>query len=262
MTDYTIAVVKDALRVLDIVGDSHKGITLTEITELSGLGKNKVFRILHTLQQSRMIYRDENGRFHLGLRISELAQNVHIHELLLNVSNPIMDELVDITQESVFLGVVSDTTALCIAAHESPRSMRLFARIGIQVPLYKGGVPKVLLANMQPKDREKLLTYFEGAVTEFVDWDELRDKLKTIREQGYSITVDELDEGAHSITAPIFDSKGQVVAAISIAGPSIRFPDDAIDDYIDLVMDATYRISETLGYKPMAEHQVNDRIFT
>lgn len=261
MTDYTIAVVKDSLSVLNCIGDSNKGLTLTEITDMSGLGKNKVFRILHTLQQSRMIYRDEHGRFHLGLRISELAQNVHIHDLLLSVANPIMDNLVNSTQESIFLGVVSDTTALCIAARESPRSMRLFAQVGIQSPLYMGGVPKVLLANMSIKDREKLLTYFEGLTASTdkpIDWINLRKRLADIQKQGYSLTVDELDEGAHSVTAPIFEAKGQVVAAMSIAGPSIRFTDVAIETYTNLIINATRQISEALGY----QHYPLEKILT
>ena len=252
MTDYTIAVVKDTLIVLNLIGDFTKGLTLTEATDVSGLGKNKVFRILHTLQESRMIYKDENGRFHLGMRISELAQNVHVHDLLLDISSPIMDDLVELTQESIILGVVTDTNALCIATRESPRSIRLFARVGIQSPLYKGGVPKVLLANMDAKDCEKLLAYFERDLNtsqDQVDWVKLRAKLAQIRMAGYSITVDELDKGAHSITAPIFNSKGQVLAAMSIAGPSIRFSDEAIEHCISVILDATDRISAALGYK-------------
>lgn len=266
MTDYTIAVVKDTLTILDHVGESIKGLTLTELRNLSGLGKNKVFRILHTLQESRMVYRDENGRFHLGLRISELAQNVHTHDLLLDICNPMMDELVEKTQESIFLGIVADTTALCIATRESPRSMRLFARVGIQSPLYKGGVPKVLLANMKHKQREKLLSYFESTVSlsdEPVNWAKLRAKLDSIRMQGYSITIDELDEGAHSVTAPIFDAQGNVLAAMSIAGPSIRFSEEAVQYYIQCITEATARISRELGYIPLANTPVlNEKLLT
>jgi IclR family KDG regulon transcriptional repressor len=265
LTDYTIAVVKDTLIVLDLIGKSIKGMTLTEVTDVSGLGKNKVFRILYTLQESHMIYKDENGRSHLGMRISELAQNVHVHDLLLDISSPIMDELVELTQESIILGVILDTNALCIATKESPRSMRLFARVGIQSPLYKGGVPKVLLANMDAKDREKLLTYFErdlNALHEQVDWVKLSEKLTHIRMAGYSITVNELDEGAHSITAPIFNSKGQVLAAMSIAGPSIRFSDEAIEHCISAILEATDRISSALGYKTINQPLIGNNILT
>ena len=65
---------------------------------------------------------------------------------------------------------------------------------------------------MQPKEREKLLVYFQSS-GEAIDWDALQSKLAEIRTQGYSITINELDEGAHSITAPIFDSQGKVIAA-------------------------------------------------
>lgn len=251
MADYIIEVVRDALTVLNLIGDARRGCTLTELTEQSGLGKNKVFRILHTLQETGMIYKSENARFHLGLRITELAQNVHAHKQLLDVCDPVMDELVEQTRESVFLGVVCDTNGQCIATRESPRSMRLLARVGVQVPLYKGGVPKVLLANMLPDEREKLLSYFESTVcseNEPINWQLLRKKLDEIRSQGYSITVDELDIGAHSITAPIFNSQGQVLAAMSIAGPSIRFSKETIEQHILLITSATKRISAALGY--------------
>lgn len=222
-----------------------------------------MFRILHTLEESRMIYKDENSRFHLGLRISELARNVHFHELLLDIANPIMDELVKLTQESVFLGVRLGSNALVIATRESPRSMRLFAQTGIQIPLYIGGIPKVLLANLDQKECERLLEYFQqGVMDEPVDWSKLHDKLMLIRQQGYSITVDEIDVGAHSITGPIFDKQNQIIAAMSIAGPSIRFSEENIQRYIDLIIKVTNNISEKLGFErettiDMQTHQQN-----
>ena len=251
MTDYTIVVVRDAVRVLDSFCNEQKGLTLTETVAKTGLGKNKVFRILHTLEQSRMVYRDGNQRFHLGFRVTEMADNVHQHHLLRDISEPIMAELLQKTQESIFLGVPAGHNALCIAALESTRSMRLYARVGILSPLYVGGAPKVLLANMTESKRERHLDYFEDTVTDqAVDWEELRRKLARIRHQGYGITIDELDLGAHSVSAPVFEASGQVIAGMSIAFPSIRFDDGNMKRYIELVTGATLRISTLLGYNP------------
>ena len=256
MTSYTIAVVQDAVAVLDAFSHVEKGLTLTEVAEKTGLGKNKVFRILHTLAQSRMVYRDSNQRFHLGFRVAELAQHVHQHHLLLDISEPIMQMLLADTQESIFLGIASGHNALCIAALESTRSMRLYARVGIQSPLYMGGVPKVLLANMNAIERESHVRFFEESVDNGnLDWLEFRQKLDGIREQGHSITVDELDLGAQSVTAPIFDSTGQVIAGMSIAGPSIRFAPDLVKRYIGLITDATLGISAAFGYNPSLESE-------
>ncbi len=257
MTDYTIAVVQDALHLLDSFCQEQKGLTLTEIVEKTGLGKNKVFRILYTLEQSRMVYRDGNHKFHLGFRLAELAHNVHQHDLLLDVSETVMDDLLEATQESIFLGVASGHNALCIAARESTRSMRLYARVGILSPLYMGGVPKVLLAYMNLKQREKHLKHFEKTVTaEDIDWGEFREKLATIRQQGHAITKDELDLGAHSVTAPVFDSSGRTIAGMSIAGPSVRFDENTIAGYVHLVREATLYVSAKLGYNPQHESSV------
>lgn len=87
----------------------------------------------------------------------------------------------------------------------------------------------------QPERAELLTTVFklDGPAQQA-----LEDKLAQIREQDYAIVVDELDVGAHSIAAPIRDHRGQVVAAISIAGPSHRFTDAAITRYVQLIVQA------------------------
>lgn len=259
MTDYTIAVVRDAVNVLDAFCNERKGLTLTEAVAKTGLGKNKVFRILHTLEGSRMVYRDGNQRFHLGFRVAEMADSVRQHHLLRDISEPIMAELLRKTQESVFLGVPAGHDVLCIAALESTRSIRLFARVGILSPLYIGGAPKVLLANMAEAERERHLSHFAETVRdESVDWDELRRTLAEIRRQGYGITVGDHDIGAHSVSAPIFDATGQVIAGMSIAGPTDRFGAENISRYVQLVTEATLRISALLGYNP--RYSVEDAI--
>jgi IclR family KDG regulon transcriptional repressor len=81
-----------------------------------------------------------------------------------------------------------------------------------------------------------------------IDPQKLEASLALIRQQGYAVVVDELDQGAHSIAAPIRDSQGRVVAAISIAGPSHRFTEERIQRYIQLVQEAALEISQALGY--------------
>ncbi len=76
MPDYTIGVVEDAIRVLDTFVDGKDRFTLAEITKESGLGKNKVFRILSTLQKHRFINRNEAGAYSLGLRFLEFGARV------------------------------------------------------------------------------------------------------------------------------------------------------------------------------------------
>lgn len=252
MPDYTVSALEDAISILDLLQNFREGAALAELTRASGMVKNKVFRMLFTLEKHHLVERDEHGRYRLGLRILEYAQHVQIQTTLLEASRPVMDWLVEETRESIFLGVVSGSEALCVAARESPRSVRLFAEVGRRAALHSGGVPKVLFAFLPEQERNALLDrYFAGdsaglGIT--VDRQGFEKRLAQIREQGYAIVIDELDTGAHSVAAPIRDYRGQVVAAISIAGPSDRFTEDCIPRYVQLALEAASQISQALGY--------------
>lgn len=254
MPDYTIAVLEDAVDVLHALLAAEDTLTLGEIARETGLGKNKTFRILATIEKHRLVQRDEDGAYRLGIRFLSFGERVRSQTDLLRAAQPAMDRLARETGESIFLGVIDGHEALCVDARESRRSIRLYARVGRRAPLYVGGVPKVLLAFLPEQEREARLDEIElEPYTEHttVDRAELAVLLAQVREQGYIVSADDLDLGAHSIAAPIWDYRGRVVAAISIAGPSARFTDAAIRRYVDLVCEAAADISAALGYEEM-----------
>lgn len=253
MTDYTVAVLEDAIRILELLKGQSRGLSLAELTEASGFIKNKVFRILFTLDKHRLVERDTDGQYWLGLGLSELGQHVHKQTILVEACEPVLDRLARETGESIFVGVVSGSDALCIAARESPKSIRLFAEVGRRAPLHSGGVPKVLLAHMPDKQRCALIEEFTrdpGMDGVTIEPARLEETLAIVRQQGYAVIADELDFGAHSVAAPIRDHQGRVIAAISIAGPSHRFPEETIERYIQLITNASLEISRTFGYQP------------
>lgn len=255
MADYTIAVLEDAIRVLSILEQHPGGLALTQITGASGFVKNKVFRILYTLEKHGFVERLDGRDYRLGLRLLELGHHVRSQSSLIEAGREVLDRLVKATGESIFMGILSGSEALCIDARESPQSIRLYAEIGRRVPLHSGGVPKVLLAFLPDEERQALLRQFEqdsGAPGVRVTASELEAVLAVVRRQGYAVVVDELDKGAHSVAAPIRDHTGCVVAGISIAGPSHRFTSEKIQHYIKLVLEASAEISHALGHAPAA----------
>lgn len=252
MPEYTIAVLEDAIHVLETFLNGGKRLTLAEITRICGFSKNKTFRILSTLEKHRFVERDDIGAYRLGVRFLDFGQRVRRETGLLQASRSVMDWLVEQTRETVFLGVIDGEEALCVDMRESPQSIRLFAEVGRRGPLYTGGVPKVLLAFLPDEERNALLDTLElKPITPHTITDRhiLEQALCEIREQGYIVTADDLDVGAHSIAAPIWDHRGRVVAAISVAGPSNRFTDDRIREYVNLVCQGAAQISRALGYR-------------
>lgn len=253
MPNYTIAVLADAIQVLESFLNGRSQLTLTDVVRETGLSKNKAFRILSTLERHRLVERVDGQGYRLGVRFLEFGQRVQRQMSLLEAARETMDQLVQETQESVFLGIIDEDQALCVDMRESPHSIRLFAEVGRRAPLYAGGVPKVLLAFLPPAERGAVLgrIRLEPITSKTVtSRAELERILKQIQEDGHLVATDDLDLGAHSIAAPIRDQRGQVVAAISVAGPSSRFDPQRIERYVSLVTRGAEEISRRLGYRP------------
>lgn len=256
MTDYTVAVLEDAIHILRVVRDHPEGLTLAQITGRTGMVKNKIFRILYTFEKQNMVRRDARGLYHLGADLLDFGQQVQSQTILLEVSRAVMDRLVVETGESIFLGVVNGCDALCIAMRESSHSIRLFAQVGRRAPLHSGGVPKVLFAFLPEAERARMLDTLIGKGADAqAERAALTRRLDQIRREGYAIVEDELDVGAHSVAAPIHNHRGQVVAAISIAGPTHRFPPERVRQYVDLILEAAQEISRAMGYQNPARQK-------
>lgn len=253
MNDYTIAVVRDAISVLEVLLRAGQPLTLAQLTQRTRFGKNKVFRILATLEADRLVVRDDAGAYSLGHRFLEFGAQVRTGDSLIQTAAPVMDWLLAETQETIFLGVIDGLETLIIDARQSPRSVRLTGGIGRRGPMHTGGMPKTLLAHLPDDERQAMLDDLPlDPVTPFTitDRQELERVLDQIRAQGYVVTADDLDLGAISIAAPIRDFTGDVVAAMSIAGPISRFPREVADQYVKLILEATARVSQALGYHP------------
>ena len=256
MTDYRIAVVEDTISVLEAFLPADHPLSLAEITEQTGLVKNKVFRILATLQAHGLVLRNDQGSYGLGLRMVEFGEAIQRRDVVIQAAAPVMDWLVEETRETIFLGAIDGIETLVLAARESPQSVRLFGTVGRRVPIHTGGVPKVLLAHLPTVERDAMLDRISlDPITPYTYTDraKLVAFLDQIRAQGYVVTADDLDVGAASIAAPIRDYTGRVVAAMSIAGPLSRMPEPTTRLYADLILKATARVSRTLGYRPLSQ---------
>ena len=207
MTNYVVGVLEESINIIYLLNDNPDGLTLAQITSSSGLVKNKVFRILFTLEKHLLVKCDEHGYYCLGSGMIQFSHQVESKTTLLDASNFVMDQLAVNTGESIFLGVINGLDALCIATRESPQSIRLFAQEGRRAPLHSGGVPKVLLAFLPKEERMTILDHFmhnEPDSAKIIgDRATLEKRLDQIYQDGYAIVVDEIDIGAHSAAAPI-----------------------------------------------------------
>ena len=134
---------------------------------------------------------------------------------------------------------------------QSPQPLRLFAEVGKAGPLHAGGGSKVLLAFAPNDVRTSVLAGDLHAYTptSINDPQTLEHTLQQIREDGWTISLGELDPSAFSIAAPVRDHSSEVVAALSVAGPLSRLDDHRRTRYRDEVQKAAAGFSQSLGYK-------------
>ena len=253
--DYTIQALHHALTVLETFLEPEKGVQgISEISEALGLNKSRVFRILNTLEQHHFVQRNpETKQYRLGVALMVFGETARQRLEVVQVATPVLDALAEQSGETVHLGVLDGDESVCVARRVSAHSVRLYAEVGRRAPLHVGGVPKVLLAYLPAGERRRILG--RGPLPlmtpeTVVDPDVLEQGLAQIRRNGYNVSVGDLDPAVHSIAAPIRDHAGRVVAAVSVAGPSHRFPAAKVETTIQLVCRAAAEISRLLGYIP------------
>lgn len=247
---YTVAAVDRAIILLETLA-KHPDAGVTELAQHTDATKSQVFRLLHTLEARGYVRKDPATKsYRLGYRAIHLGDEGRKQASLNHVAGPILDELAAETEENVHLIVRDGMRSLCVGLRESSLPLRLYAEIGRPGPLHAGGGSVLLLA-YAPEDVQRrvlagpLEVYTPATVTEPTRLAEL---LATVRARGYHVATNDLDEGAFSIAAPVRDHSGEVVAALSVAGPISRLTEKRSASHRAKVIRSAERLSADLGH--------------
>lgn len=249
--DYKIAAVDRALALLEALADTpDQGVTA--LAKSLGMTKTLVFRLLHTLEERGFVSRDtDRAVYSLGYRVGVLGERVGRDGSLLHAAKPVMDALRDKTSENVNLVVREGLKAYVLATRSGHHSIRLFAQAGRLGPLHAGGGSLLLLAYAEPAVIEAVLAQPLETFTPYTITDraKLHQMLERIRANGYNIVLNDLDEGAFSVAAPIIGAEGSVIASISVAGAVVRFDEERRESHLKAALEAAQEISEKLSIK-------------
>lgn len=253
MSPYVITSAYRTLQVLQAFTMAPHRFSLAELGRRMGLEKNQLYRSLKTLEYAGFLAADQEGRFGLTPLLHALSSaTVHTQKpSLVEIAKPFMDELVAETCESVNLFIRAGDHAVCVDRRDSPQLVRLASVLGLVVPLHAGAVPKAMLAFLPKEQQERTLARLHElpAYTSktVLDPDKLRRELEVIRSRGYSVSDEDYDDSARGVGAPIFDDGDDVVAGISVGGPSFRVDDEALERFAKLITRKAAAISNRLG---------------
>jgi DNA-binding IclR family transcriptional regulator len=231
--------VERALDILDCFASGQLELSLTELSKRIGLAMSTTSRLVTTLEKKGYLSRSrDTQRYTLGPKIAQIGvlgfSNVDIRRIAL----PFMRELNGIYDEGVSLYVVQDDERICVERVESSRPLRRVINVGDRHLLTRGAAGRILLAWLPEDKREELLAR-DPFTTE--------EALAELRHSGYTVSLGEREEGVTSIAAPIQDAKRDVVAALAMSGPSVRFEGPGFDDKVAKIKKYADLISEALG---------------
>jgi IclR family acetate operon transcriptional repressor len=158
------------------------------------------------------------GRWELSPHIFRIAHLPHSAQDLRQRARQTLDDLRDRTGESAFLAVLDGDRFVIIEVADSPQALRMVIRIGESVPARGSATGRAVLPFLSPEQRQAML----GGPPDADD----AVHLAASREQGYGLSLGEVQQGSINIAAPVFDRDGAPIAAVGVSGPSDRVTPD------------------------------------
>lgn len=203
-----IGVLDKAVMVLRTVAASPCG--LAELCVRTGLPRATAHRLAVGLEVHRLLRRDADGRWSPGPALRELGEGAL--DPLLDAAALVLPRLREVTGESVQLYRREGLVRVCVAAAEPPSGLRDTVPVGARLPMTAGSGAKVLAAWADPAIQRAVLG--EAVFGERT--------LLEVRRRGWAQSVAERESGVASVSAPVRDAAGAVVAAVSVSGPIER----------------------------------------
>jgi len=246
-----IAVTQRVFAVLEALSQhAESGVPLEEVTQISGLPKTTVFRLLYSMHKLGFVEQDpDTTLYSLSGRFFELGTNALPYQRLTVLARPLMQTLQLSFGESVNLAVPRLGGAIYISVLESPKPHRVAASIGGFSFLHSTSVGKCIAAYLSSEELDKQLRRHgmpPFTPTTIISRQGLEEELSRVRADGVASDNEENVQGIICVGGPIFASGNRLIAAMSVSGPAVRMSQN-LPAIKTAVREAVQTISILLG---------------
>lgn len=246
----TIKSLDRALEVLVQLGEMQGG-TLSEIAGALNQSPATIYRVLTTFQGRGFADFDEQSQvWSIGPAAFLTGSQFLRRTSLVERARPIMRDLMEATGETANLGIERDGMVLFLGQVETHATIRAFFPPGTASAMHASGIGKALLCRMDDKRQREVLAASQlEQYTPFTltDPDAMIADLHAAKARGYALDGEERNIGMRCIAAPVFNVFGEVVAGISVSGPTTRITEDRIEALAAHVMDAAAILTRAIG---------------
>lgn len=249
-----------AIRILKVFEQSPAALTATQIAAKLDLNRSTVHRLLSILEVEGLVARESaieaearHTAYRLGPMLISLGGIALKQINIRSIALPHLRALAQHSGETVDLEILIGMDVMIIEEVQGEHVLRVGVgdNIGGRYPAHTTSTGKVLLAALSDDDLNNFLAGKLLAVTAHTCTDKplLHDQIDQVRKQGWASAWEELEIGLMAVAAPVHDRDGQVIAAISISGPTVRINRSQIKGLAALTIDAAKNISRDLGFR-------------
>ena len=240
-----------AFSVVELIAKAEEPMSLDELTELSGLPKPTVFRILALLVRGGVVARESiEKRYLVGPRLSTLALKVQMHSPARAWRHSILVRLVEEIGETCNFTILDGNDVVYLDRVETSSPVRLHMDTGSRVPLHCTASGKLFLSQMTPVQLRRVLgtgplkRYTERTITSI---DALEKALKKVRADRVGTDIGEYLEGSVCLAVPVTDRDGRICAVVALHGPAPRMTLRKGIEYLPALRRAAKALAGTLG---------------
>jgi DNA-binding IclR family transcriptional regulator len=233
--------------------ESEQPVALTELASASGIPKSTASRLLSALERQGLVEQDgQRGRLRPGPAILRVAERSLLERNIVELARASLDTLRETSGETINLAVPAPHGVEHVAQVESRRFLGAGQWLGRTVDFHCTANGKVFMAfGRATMPARPLAAPTSQTIT---DPAQLRRELEKVRREDFAEAIDELEIGLAAIAAPVRGAGGQVVAALSITGPTVRMTAERIAELKPILIDEAQTLSDRLGNPRQGEH--------
>jgi DNA-binding IclR family transcriptional regulator len=229
--------------------EAEEPVAVTDLASAAGLPKSTASRLLSALERRGLVEQDgERGRLRPGPAILRVAERGMLERNLVEMARPALLALSELSGETINLAVPGAAGVEHLLQADGRHFLGAGQWVGRTVDFHCTANGKVFLAfgrALAPAGARALTSHAPATIT---DPGELRIELERVRWDGFAAAVDELETGLAAMAAPVRGASGEVVAALSITGPTVRMTPDRIKDLCKALVAESDSLSARLGY--------------
>lgn len=247
----TVQSVDRAVTILELLA-VHGAAGVTQLARTLGVHKSTASRLIAALERRQLVEQvEDRGHYRLGVGVLKLAAATSARLDLTQEARTVCRRLASETGETVNLVVLSGGAALYVDQLHGASSLSSYNWVGQHIPIHATSNGKVLVSERDDPELTRLLgdlvAFTPSTITDRAVLDA---QLADVRDKGFAFAADELDIGLTAVAAPVRDAHGDIIASVSVSGPSFRFGEARVEEIVPLLRAAAAEISGRIAHRP------------